>query len=176
MGMRQRLSPSACSELRQSIERGQQHLAYLLAVEDHVRVIAEARHCRAAIHMCEEFAEREEDRRVGGYATHVILMETRAHVALAADARQPLEALYHVDRGLRDLLDHYTRHACVRAYDRAKEVRALERLRFRLLEEIFPGPQADLRRALSDALREERFEDAARLRDRLRGPRKERCD
>jgi len=183
--MRQRLSPTACAELRQSVERAEQLLACLLTVEDHVRVVAEARRCRAAIHLCTHFAEgelaragdhddarhddaRHDARDIASRAPRIILMETRAQVAIAKAAGAPIEALHHVDCALRDLLDHYTAHATVREYDRAQEVRTLERLRARLIDEIFPGPRAELRRALSDALREERYEDAARLRDRLR--------
>ncbi|MCB9865551.1 MAG: UvrB/UvrC motif-containing protein [Phycisphaerales bacterium] len=168
--MRRRLAPATCSDLRQSVERGQQRLAYLFAVEDHAGVIAEARRCRAAMHLCAEFAEQDADRHIG-CAAHVIVMETRAHVALATRADQPLEALLHIDAGLRDLLDYFAARANVRAYDRAREVRALEHLRDRMLEEIFPGPHAELRRALAEALREERYEDAARLRDHLRARR-----
>ena len=168
--MRHQLSRIACSEMRANVERTQQHLAYLFTVEDYAQVISEAQRCRAVLQLCAEFAESPADQEINACAPQIILIQTRAEVAHALATRGPVEALYYVNRGLADMLDHFTHHASVQAYDRAREVRALERVRRRLLDQVFPGPRAELRTALAHAVREERYEDAARLRDRLRRP------
>lgn len=167
--MQHRLSPNACAALRASVLRMEQHLAYLWVVEDHAGAIAVAQHCRAALHMCSEYGDPGKIADLMRVVPRVILFEARAQIARTLADERPAEALFHAERGLRDLLEHFSRHGTVRAYDRSREVRALERLHKRLVEQLFPGPRAELRQALKCAVRDERYEDAARIRNQLRG-------
>jgi hypothetical protein len=166
--MRQKLSSTQCAALREELQRARERLAYLYAMERYPEVVTEADRYRATIHFCDEFAERDEDRVDVDTIATVVILQTRAATALSVGREDWVHALYQVDEGLRTLLAIFADRLPIRAYDRAKQVRALERLRRDLLDQLFPGPRAQMRTALHDAVREERYEDAARLRDRLR--------
>lgn len=157
-----------CARLQRDVAEARQRLDFLYTMEQFAQVVVEAERCRAAIHLCEEFAERDEDRVDRKNAAGVVVVQARAAVALALNQCDFVQALFHVDQGLQELLALFIESGSIRAYDRAQEVRTLERCRRDILDKIFPGPRAEMRSALSDAIREERYEEAARLRDRLK--------
>jgi hypothetical protein len=166
--MRYQLTAKTCTALRNEIAAARERLAYLYAIEDYAGVVATARRCRASLRFYEEYATGEDRESPCRDLASVVLMQTRAAVLLALQEEELIEAHYHVERGLQDLLNIFTNRQALRAYDRNKSVRSLERLRRELVERLIPTPRASLRNALHVAIRDERYEEAAKLRDQLR--------
>jgi len=195
--MRFGLTLTKCENLRAEINRGYQRLLRHFAGGRLAQTVEEAEHCRALVELCDRYATGAPDRAgLRALKPLLILLQTEARVIQEVDSGRVEDALYHTDRALDDLLDHYCAHASVRAYDQAHEAQtlhrlydllarycvrswmqgthsvqsgaeALERLRSELGRLIGTEPQSGLRSALRIAVAQERFEEAARLRDQL---------
>ncbi|MBN1491941.1 MAG: UvrB/UvrC motif-containing protein, partial [Phycisphaerae bacterium] len=73
-----------------------------------------------------------------------------------------------VEAGLRDIKAFFASFDQPQAYYKSVEVRVLRKLRRRIKKKLPPDPGAELKKQLRKAIQEERYEEAARLRDRLR--------
>jgi protein-arginine kinase activator protein McsA len=97
-----------------------------------------------------------------------MMMDARARALDALGKNQHAAALAHVNRGLVHLTRFQEHRGRSARREDSEEFRILRTLRSEIVQEIPGDSTVGTRRALREAVLEERFEDAARLRDRLR--------
>ena len=122
--------------------------------------------------LCETYAHEESDRYIlQQYRPYVRMMRTRARGLLALRDNRPKAALAAVREGMNEIEGFYERFADDAPDDSTREVAILRALVKEIEERIPPDPVKKAEKALAVAVREERYEDAAALRDQLRGMR-----
>lgn len=139
-------------------------------LEDFDDVIRDTAHNLAIMDFVREYAlDRDDRRRLESFRPYVLMMDARARAYHALHLGESASALAHVNRGLmhiRQFFESINREA---AYDNAEEVRILQELREELVSEMPEDSLVLTRNALQAAIEQERFEEAAKLRDQLQG-------
>jgi hypothetical protein len=117
---------------------------------------------------CRAYAREESDRyALEQYRPYVIMMMTRARARLALGKNKPKRALADIRRGLNMIRRFYRWYGQEKAFASSSEAEIL-RAMAKEVEARIPVPPAEkIKRQLAKAIKEERYEDAARLRDRL---------
>ena len=161
-----RLDADACAEL------GQESLLYyhryicLLRLGDYEAVIRDTQHCLAIFDLVRSYAEDEEDRlSFEQYRPYVVMIHTRARGEIRLQKEDFDGALSVIQGGIdhiRSLADQ------LEDMESNEELEALEAWAEEIRQERPISLQQRLKQQLQDAIAEERYELAARLRDRLR--------
>ena len=119
--------------------------------------------------LCGKYAVEETDRYIQEqYRPYVIMMCTRARAQSALADNRPKTALAAVQKGLVDLEDFYRRFGQPGAVDKSREVAGLRALEVEIVAQIPVDPLQKLRNAMDQAVKNEDYEEAATLRDRIR--------
>jgi hypothetical protein len=164
-----RLGHSACEQLRGEARMYYHRYLAAFVLEDFEAVVRDTRRNLQVMDLCRRYAESEGDRDVlEQYRPYVIMMYTRARALAAHRQDRPRAALAAVKQGLRRL----ERLGVGEEQEEARpegEIAILRTMARELAARIPRDPVAGLREALSRAVSEERYEDAAILRDQLRG-------
>ena len=149
-------------------ESAQFYYRYLseFVLEEYQPVARDTSRNLRCLDFCARYGRTEPDRlALEQYRPYVIMMNTRARAFLALQASRPRLARKIINLALRRLRDYYGRFGQDELYEHSSEVSALEAMRKDVEAEIPLDPLAKLRRQLAKAVREERYEEAARLRD-----------
>jgi hypothetical protein len=106
---------------------------------------------------------------------YVLMMHTRALATPVVERGQPGQALRTIDSGIEAIREFLDSYELSERADQCAELTSLEQWRDEVLVAAHRAGQADsqstaeiLRRRLQEAIAEERFEDAAALRDEIR--------
>ncbi len=162
------LSPEESRALRdESLQYYQRYLANF-ALEEYEAVVRDTQRNLEVLDLCAKYAEEESDRlALEGYRPYIIMMSTRAKALSAIRNGQQLTALAHVERGLVSIREFFKKFADLKAYNHSAEVVILKSLRREIRRQLPVDPIRKLKQQLADAVAEERFEDAAQIRDNL---------
>ena len=159
------LGEEACAEL------GQEGLQYtcLLSLEDYSGVVRDTAHNMAILDLVEAFAENEDYRlSFGQYRPYVIMIHTRARGELRLQQDDHDGALQVAEKGMAAIRSFFQTFSDPELTQMNEELQALESWS----EEIRNSRPVDLKQRLVDqlqeAIAEEKYEQAAELRDRLR--------
>ena len=118
---------------------------------------------------CSSYAEGDSDRYVlEQYRPYVLMMRTRALAQKALSDSRPKAALAAVNEGTEAIEAFYSRFGQDELASGSGEVAILRAMAKEIESRIPADPRLKLREALEKALEEERYEEAASLRDRLR--------
>jgi excinuclease UvrABC helicase subunit UvrB len=118
--------------------------------------------------ICSKYAVQEQDRLIlEQYRPYITMMNVRAQASIFMEQKQYAQAYAHVKQGMDRIREFYERFGQEEAYASSNEVRVLKRLARDIHHKLPVDPIERLRRKLDRAVREERYEDAARLRDEL---------
>lgn len=129
------------------------------------------------LEFCSKYAREESDRyAMEQYRPYIVMMNGRAKAQLALQDNRPRMARKVVLDSLGDLKQFFSRIGQEGAYQSSKEVGILEGLLRDIQEKIPPDPLEQLKQQLQSALREERYEEAAALRDAIAKAQKEQQD
>jgi hypothetical protein len=140
-----------------------------MALREHARALIDVKHALGIVALCGQHAAELEDRkRSASCRPELLVAQARAQALEAMGRNAAAEALDCANEGLYRALIHYRSHKQPRGYEACPHVRELEELRAALAELVNPDSRRMLRHALRAALRNERFEEAARLRDEIR--------
>lgn len=163
------LEPNDCEDLRrESLQFYHRYLAEFV-LEDYGAVLRDTRHNLAIMDMLADHAAAEDDRAsLESHRPYVLMMHTRARALLAFRQDRPRAALAAVQKGIRQIHEFYDDHAEPMPAGRCGEIRLLQDMHDRMAAELPEDPVQKLRDELEQALKEERYEDAACLRDELR--------
>jgi hypothetical protein len=162
------MSSEECRAIRdESLQYYQRYLANF-ALEDYEAVVSDTQHNLNILDLCVQYAEEEPDRlALEGYRPYITMMNTRSKALGAMRSRQYLTALAHVERGIGTIRDFFKKFGNAKAFNHCAEVVILKALRRDVRKQLPVDPIRKLKQELADAVAEERFEDAAQIRDSL---------
>ena len=167
-----------CKKLRQEAVRYYYRYLCLMKLGDYERVVRDTDRNYRLFAFIMKYAASEMDRwALDQYRPYVIMMNTRARASLAirndldkvirkkSDAPSGIEkALEYIDKGIVEINRFYDEYGLTSEIESSIELSILQALKKEFLNNI----PLSLEDQLARALEEERFEDAAELRDRLR--------
>lgn len=162
------LSSQECQQLRNEAAIYYRRYVASFVLEEYDRVAKDTAHNLAILDLLRDYANDDEDRsRLEGFRPYVLMMHARGHAHGALRDQETNSALAHVNRALLAIRNYFEDRGTPEAIDQCEEVQILHQMRSRIGGELQVNPETQMRRALQKALEEERFEEAARLRDEL---------
>ena len=163
------LEESDCEELRnEAVMYYHRYLAEFV-LERFEAVVRDTKRNLRLMDFLAAHAKEESDRQaMERYRPYVIMMHTRARALGAFREDRPRAALAAVKRGIDRIKEFYGRSDDDMETAHAGELSILGAMEKELSAQLPVDPVERLRKELSRAVREERYEDAAALRDQLR--------
>jgi len=162
------LDEKACELLR--IEGMMYYHRYLaqFVLEDYEAVERDTMRNLRLMDLCSRYAKEPSDQFcLEQYRPYVLMMCARARGRMALRDKRPKAALAAVQRGIEAVQDCYKRMAQEEMIPASTELAILQAMAHEIQARIPVDPLRRLRDQLDRAVREERYEDAAKLRDRL---------
>jgi len=162
------LDGGACEQLR--TEGVMYYHRYLAAfvLEDYSTAIRDTARNLRLVGFCRRHAAEQSDRlALLQYLPYMLMMHYRSRARLAVTKNRPRRALEALSKGTEALRAFYDEIGQPQLAEGSAELAILHSLAQEVGKEISPTPAEKLRSQLADALREERYEDAAALRDQL---------
>ena len=162
------LSRNQCQSLRDEAMMYYWRYLSLFVLEDFTGVVRDTARNLRVLDLCGRFAIDEQDQLVlEQYRPYIIMMNTRAQASIESNEKRYADALRTIDAGLTSIKEFFDRFAQDENYAEANEVRVLKRLAREIRKKLPVNPLERLERKLEKAVRDERYEEAARLRDRI---------
>jgi hypothetical protein len=162
------LSPRQCQELRFEASLYYRRYVALFVLEDYADVAQDTRHNLCVFDLCREYARNAEDRAcLESFRPYVLTMDARARAHEAMEQNEPASALAHVNRGIMEVNAHFEDRGSPESADASEEMKMLRALASEIDGKIPKDSLISTRKALRTAIEQERYEDAARLRDEL---------
>lgn len=162
------LNPEACHDLRAEASLYYRRYIAFFVLEEYANVFRDTAHSLAVFDLCAEYAAEEEDRvALEEFRPYVLMMDARARAYHALAEGEPASALAHANRGILYIKSHFEKCEDPQREAGSEEVKILRALCTELGGKIPKDSLMVARKALQVAIEEERFEEAARLRDEL---------
>lgn len=162
------LNSDECREIREEAFQYYQRYLANFVLEDYEAVTRDTKRNLDVLDMCVKYAEEDDDRySLEQYRPYVLMMHYRSKGLFAMRTRAYRTALAHVECGLKTLKAYFVEMGQPRAYRGSDEVQVLKMLRREIRKHLPVDPVLEARKMLQRAVAEERYEDAARLRDEL---------
>jgi hypothetical protein len=160
------LTSEQCHFLREEAMMYYHRYLGLFVLEEYTGVVRDTARNLRLMDLCAQFAMEEQDRLVlEQYRPYLTMMNARALASIAFDEKQYDEALKVVERGLKAIRAFFARFGQEQLYAQANEVKVLKRFARDIRRKIPVDPLRKLQDRLDRAVRDERYEEAARLRD-----------
>lgn len=162
------LTADECEALRSEAVMYYHRYLSLLVLEEFDGVVRDTARNLRVIDFCGKFAEEEQDRLVlEQYRPYITMMNARAQASLLFKAKKYRQALAAVEDGLERIREFFVRFGQEDAYNESNEVKVLKRFARDVRKKLPVDPIEKLQRELDRAVEEERYEEAARLRDEI---------
>ncbi len=163
------LDAQACEQLRaESVLYYHRYLAEFV-LEDYSAVQRDTTRNLRAMDMCHAYATDESDRQMmEQYRPYVIMMCTRGRALRAFQHSRPTEALTAVKRGIEEISAFHHIYGQDERVSDSNEIQLLGAMAREIESSLPVDPAEQCRRELAKAVEEERYEDAAAIRDELR--------
>jgi len=162
------LNDKDCQKLRRETVHYYYRYLGLMKLGDYKRVIRDTDRNRWLFDFIRKYAASEMDRwALDQYRPYVIMMNVRARASLAIN--ESLEsgiekAIGFINKGIEDIVHFYKEYGLTSEMDNSIELTILKALKSEFIRNIPPS----LDEQLQKAIREERFEEASKIRDRIR--------
>jgi hypothetical protein len=171
------LSESQCASLREEAVQYYYRYLSLFVLEEFPGVVRDTARNLRVLDLCGKFADDEQDRLVlEQYRPYIIMMNARAQASILQQDGKFADALETVEEGLHDIKEFFARFGQEESYAHSNEVRVLRQFARGIRKKLPVSPVTRLQRKLDKAIKSERYEEAARLRDKIiemqRAPRK----
>jgi hypothetical protein len=162
------LDSEECREIREeALQYYQRYLANFV-LEEYEAVVRDTKRNIEALDLCTKYATTDEDRySLEQYRPYIVMMNVRSKALSAMQKGAYRTAMAHIETGLQALKEIFTGMGEPKAYRYSGETQILRALRKEIRKHLPADPVATIRRKLNRAVEEERYEDAARLRDEL---------
>ena len=162
------LTNEQCQLLREEAAMYYQRYLSLFVLEEFSGVVRDTDRNIRVLDLCGKYATDEQDRLIlEQYRPYITMMNAKAQASIHMESKQYGEAIKYVEEGLEKIREFYERFGQEEAYAKSNEVRVLKRFTREIQRKLPVNPLERLRRKLERAVREERYEDAARLRDEI---------
>ena len=159
-----------CELLRSEASMYYHRYLAMFILEDFDAVERDTSHNMKVMDFCAKYGHSEADRlQLEQYRPYVIMMHTRARALRAYRRTSPQAAMNAVKAGIERIRDFYTNLGLEsQTIEEHTEVVILKAMVSEIESRLPVDPVVKIRKALHKAVSEERYEDAANLRDRLR--------
>lgn len=164
------LSSEQCEALREEAEMYYRRYLSLFVLGEFTGVVRDTGRNIRVLDICHQFGGTEQDRLIlEQFRPYLVMMHTRALASVHYKAGQFPEALATVTKGLSQIREFFTRFGQEDAYAGSSEVRLLKKFAREIRRRLPVDPMQRLQRRLDRAVKDERYEDAAKLRDEING-------
>ncbi|MDP6637559.1 MAG: UvrB/UvrC motif-containing protein [Phycisphaerae bacterium] len=162
------LDERACELLRsEAVLYYHRYLAEFV-LEDYSSVARDTERNLVLMDFCAKYAHDASDRYVlEQYRPYVLMMNTRAEAQLLVRDQRPKAALSLIEEGIAKIKEFFERFDHPDMADESTELVMLRALAGEIESGIPKDPVQELRDALDQAISDERYEEAADLRDRI---------
>jgi hypothetical protein len=162
------LSPDHCQGLREEALMYYHRYLSLFVLEEFSSVARDTSRNLRVLDLCSKYAVDEHDRLIlEQYRPYIVMMHARALATLERDAKNFEQALAVIRSALRDIKRFFRRFGQEQAYKQSNEVKILKQFGRDIRSKLPVDPVKQLQVDLNKAIKEERYEDAARLRDQI---------
>lgn len=163
------LTAAQCQSLREEAVQYYHRYLSLFVLEEYPGVVRDTDRNLRLLDLCGKYAMNEEDRLVlEQYRPYITMMNARSRASMLYNDKRYREALRALSEGLDEIRDFFTRFGQEQAYARSNEVKILRRFAREIKRKIPVNPVAKLKRQLNRAVKQEHYEEAARLRDLIK--------
>jgi hypothetical protein len=163
------LTADQCQSLREEAEMYYRRYLSLFVLEDFPGVVRDTERNLRLIDFCGKFAVEEQDRLIlEQFRPYVVMMKARAAASIAFKDKRFADALKVVADALEEIREFFTTMGQAEAFGQSNEVRVLKRIARDIRKKMPIDPMQKLQSQLERAVKAERYEDAARLRDEIR--------
>jgi hypothetical protein len=162
------LDPAECREIRdEALQYYQRYLANFV-LEDYPAVADDTRRNLEVLDLCATYAQEDDDRfALEAYRPYILMMHHQCLALAVMNSGDYRSALHHVEGGIRAIRTVFESHGGPKAWRLSGEIQVLRALRREIHRRLPVDRVRHLKRLLSRAVRLERYEEAARLRDQL---------
>jgi hypothetical protein len=162
------ISGVQCQTLREEAVMYYHRYLSLFVLEEFPGVVRDTARNLRVLDLCHKYAADEQDRLVlEQYRPYITMMNSRARASILFKDNRHQEALTAVEEGLAEIKEFFTRFGQEEAYSKSNEVRVLKRFARDIRKKLPVDPMQRLQRKLDRAVKDERYEEAARLRDKM---------
>jgi hypothetical protein len=163
-----KLDESACETLRaEGVMYYHRYLAEFV-LEDFAAVESDTSRNLRLLDFFNAYATEESDQRaMEQYRSYIVMMNSRARAQLALRDNRPRAALAIVNLGIERIREFYKQYGQDELTSRTGEVAVLRAFAKEIEGRIPVDPLRKLKKDLAKALHDERYEDAAQIRDQL---------
>jgi hypothetical protein len=162
------LNGEQCQSLREEAAMYYQRYFSLFVLGDFSGVVRDTARNLRVLDMCGSYAISEQDRLfLEQYRPYIVMMNTRAAASIQFKEGRFADAVATVDAGLKHIRDFFTRFGQEEAYASSSEVKVLKKFAKEIRRKLPVDPMRKLQSRLDRAVRDERYEDAAKLRDQI---------
>jgi tetratricopeptide (TPR) repeat protein len=162
------LTANQCQLLREEAVQYYQRYLSLFVLEEFDGVVRDTQRNLRVLDFCGQFAHDEQDQLfLEQYRPHILMMNARAKASIEYDKQNYASALRIVEEGLAGIRSFFEHFEHEEEYAQANEVRVLKHFAREIRRKLPVDPIARLRRKLEKAVKAERYEEAAKLRDKL---------
>lgn len=163
------LGPEDCSRMQQEAIQYHHRYICLFQLQDYAGVVRDTKRNLKVFDLVENYAVSEELAwSLQQFRPQVLMMLSRARGSMALESSDYPEAIGAVKNGLEQLREFYQKHGKLDLVEQSGEIQSLE-LWLKELQTKRPLTKREkLEFALSEAIRREDYEEAAKVRDTLR--------
>src|SRR5438876_4833983 len=162
------LSAAQCQSLREEALMYYHRYLSLFVLEEFFGVARDTARNLRVLDLCGKYAVDEQDRLIlEQYRPYIIMMHTRALAKIEYDNGNYKQGFDIIKGGLRDIKAFFIRFGQEEAYKQSNEVKILRRFGREIRRKLPIDPMKQLQSQLQRAVKEERYEEAARLRDEI---------
>jgi len=162
------LTSVQCQSLRDEAVMYYHRYLSLFVLEDFSGVVRDTARNLRVLDLCGKYADDEQDRLVlEQYRPYITMMHSRAQASMYMKDNRLPDALRTVEEGLTGIKEFFLRFGQEEAYTQSNEVRVLKRFARDIRRKLPVDPLDRLQRKLERAVRNEKYEDAARIRDEI---------
>jgi hypothetical protein len=163
------LDEQACQDLRNEGMLFYHRYLAAFVLEDFPLVIADSDHSLAMMDLIRQYAAEDSDKfLIEQYRPYVLTMRARATSRMLLEAGEPRAALMAVNEAMSNIVECLSRFHPDGEVPPSSEMAILQALAEEIESQVPVDPLTKLRKDIDQALAEERYEEAAILRDQLK--------
>ncbi len=163
------LTSDQCQTLREEAVQYYHRYLSLFVLEDFDGVVRDTARNLRVLELCAKFGENEHDRMIlEQYRPYITMMNARGKASLLVAEKRYDEALKAVRSGLAAIKSFFVRYGQERTFNHSGEAMLLKKLARDIKRKMPIDPIKKLESALEKAVKLERYEEAAALRDQLK--------
>jgi hypothetical protein len=163
-----KLSAADCQALREESAMFYHRYLSLFVLEQYDAVIRDTQHNLDVLDICARYGKTDYDRMcLEQYRPYIFMMQTRAKSCEALRKGFVQTAIALLRGGIRQLASQFPAEHRKKAIRESHEIGILLEMIRQIKGQLPPDPRLTLRQQIKAAVRDERYEEAARLRDEL---------